>query len=123
MKIASLICVGILAAFATAQAAEPPSDAQAASNKLLSALVSSDYAAFVADGDTAFKGLKKEMFDSVAAQLAPRFKAGYEAVYLGEMKQKGYQVTLWKLSFKDGGDDALATLSLKNAKIGGYWIR
>ena len=44
---------------------------------------------------------------------------------LTDWKAKGRlaQVTLWKLSFKDGGDDALATLSLKDGKVGGYWIK
>jgi hypothetical protein len=104
-------------------AADAPKDAQAASGKLLSAIVADDYNAFISDGEPAFKALKKEAFDSVVMQLSLRFKTGYEAIYLGELKQKGYQVTLWKLSFKDGGDDMLATLSLKEKKVGGFWIK
>ena len=113
----------ILGSLTITRAAEPPSDALAASSKLLAAISSGDYAAFIADGDTAFKGLKKEQFDAVSAQLAPRFKAGYTATYLGDLNQRGYQVTLWKLRFNAGGDDALATLSLKDGKVGGYWIK
>ena len=123
MKILSLITAMILAALTITNAAEAPSDALAASNKLLAAISSGDYAGFVADGDAAFKGLKKEQFDAVSAQLAPRFKAGYTATYLGDLNQKGYQVTLWRLRFTAGGDDSLATLSLKDGKIGGYWIK
>jgi hypothetical protein len=123
MKIASLFSAIILGTLAIAQAAGPPADAQAASNKLLAAISAADYAAFVADGDAAFKGLKKEQFDAVSAQLAPRFKAGYTATYLGDLNQSGYNVTVWRLRFADGGDDALATLSLKNGKIGGFWIK
>jgi hypothetical protein len=59
----------------------------------------------------------------VAAQLGPRFKAGYTATYLGDLNQKGFKITLWRLRFTDGGDDALATLSLKDGKIGGFWIK
>ena len=123
MKSFSFLAAILLGVLASVGAAEPPSGAQAASDKLLAAIASGDYAAFVADGDAAFKGLKKEQFDAVAAQLGPRFKSGYEATYLGDLNQKGYQVTLWRLRFKAGGDDALATLSLKDGKIGGYWIR
>ena len=123
MKTTSLFAALFLGALAVLSAAEPSQDALAASNKLLAAIASGDYAAFVADGDAAFKGLKKEQFDAVAAQLAPQFKSGYEATYLGELNQRGYQVTLWRLRFKAGGDDALATLSLKDKKIGGYWIK
>lgn len=123
MKITTLVCVLVLGVLGLARAADPSAEAKAASDKLIAAIAAADHAAFVADGDAAFKGLKKEVFDAVAAQLVPRFRAGYEVAYLGEMKQQGYQVTLWKLSFKDGGDDALATLSMKDGKVGGYWIR
>jgi|ERR1051326_3910235 hypothetical protein len=122
MKPLLAICAA-LALTASALAAEPPADAKAACTKLLSAIGSGDYAAFVADGDAAFSALEKERFDSVVAQLSPRLKAGHEVTYLGELKQQGYQVTLWKLSFRDGSDDALATLSLKNGKVGGFWIK
>ncbi len=123
MKVVSLICAIVLAALTVSHAAEAPADAQAASNKLLAAILSGNYAAFVADGEAAFKGLKKEQFDVVVTQLGPYLKSGYEATYLGELHQKGYQVTLWRLRFTAGGDDALATLSLKDGKIGGYWIK
>ena len=123
MKLTSFLAAILLGALASVGAAEPPPGAQAASDKLLAAIAAGDYASFVADGDAAFKGLRKEQFDAVAAQLGPRFKSGYEAAYLGDLNQKGYQVTLWRLRFKAGGDDALATLSLKDGKIGGYWIK
>ena len=123
MKLAPLLAAILLGALAGIHAAEPPPAAQTASNKLLTAIVSGDYAAFISDGDASFRGLKKEQFDAVAAQLGPRFKSGYEATYLGELNQRGYQVTLWRLRFKAGGDDFLATLSLKDGKVGGYWIK
>ncbi|MEH2102821.1 MAG: hypothetical protein V7K76_24360 [Nostoc sp.] len=41
---------------------------------------------------------------------------------MGNLKQQGYQVYLWKLTFLDGGDDVLARLSLKDGKIGGFWL-
>ena len=49
-------------------------------------------------------------------------KKGYKASYLGTLQQQGYTVTLWKLDFSDG-DDALATLSMKNGLVGGYFIQ
>jgi DNA-binding response OmpR family regulator len=118
-----IITATLLGCLPASQAIEAPKEDQAFSEKIISSIQESDYKAFVADGDEAFKKLKKEQFDSVAAILAPRFKSGYEVVYLGELKQHGARVTLWKLSFKDGKDDALATLSVKNGKVGGFWIK
>ena len=59
----------------------------------------------------------------MSAKVAPKLLAGHELSYLGDLRQHGYHVTLWKVSFKDGGDDALATLSVKDGKVGGFFIR
>lgn len=104
-------------------AAEPAKEDAALVAKIFSAIEKSDYVAFVADGDAPFKQLKKEQFDAVSAKVAPKLLAGHELSYLGDLKQHGYHVTLWKVSFKDGGDDALATLSVKDGKVGGFFIR
>lgn len=104
-------------------ALEASKEEQVFSGKLVTALQKADFPAFIADGDATFQKLKKEQFAAVAAQLAPRLDAGYEISYLGELTQQGFHVTLWKLSFKDGKDDALATLSVKDGKIGGFWIK
>jgi len=122
MKSLPILCALALCMSSTF-AADVPADAKNASDKLVTALLDSDYDAFVANGDAAFKGLKKEQFEAVCKQLSPRFKGGYEVTWLGELKQKGYAVSLWKFTFKDGGDDLLGTLSLKDGKIGGFWIK
>lgn len=108
---------------ATLHASEGQKEEAAVSSKLITAIEKSDYEAFVADGDGPFRQLKKEQFEAVAAQLASRFKGGYEVTPLGDLRQKGYHVTLWRVRFKDGGDDALATLSMKAGKVSGFWIR
>jgi hypothetical protein len=119
-----LVATLLLCSPALLTAADAPSDAAAISAKLFAALENTDYAAFVAAGDAVFQQkLKPEQFAAVAAQLAPMLKAGHAVTYLGELQQKGFRVTLWKLSFKQGGDDLLATLSLKDGKVGGFWIR
>ena len=91
--------------------------------KLITAIERSDYDTFVADGEGPFRQLRKEQFEAVSAQLAPKLQAGHEVSYLGDLKQKGYHVTLWRIRFTAGGDDALATLSIKDGKVGGFWIR
>jgi hypothetical protein len=107
----------------TSLASEPTPSAQVASDRIIGTLRSGDYLAFINGGDEAFKKLKKEQFDSVVKQLAPPFNSGYEVTFLGEMRQKGFEVSLWKFAFKDGGDDLLGTLSIKDGAVGGYWIK
>jgi hypothetical protein len=40
-----------------------------------------------------------------------------------DIDQKGFRVTLWKVSYKDGSDDMLATLSVRSGTVGGFFIR
>jgi hypothetical protein len=112
----------LLASASGAHAGVPTKEDSAFSARLLSAIQKSDFAAFVADGTDAFRGITKAQFDSVARILAPKLPAA-QVTFLGELSQRGYRVTLWKLSFADGSDDALATLSVKDGKVGGYWIK
>jgi hypothetical protein len=107
----------------SAFAAEAPDASRAEATKLVSAIASDDYAAFVVDGNAAFQSLKKDQFESVVAQLGSKLKSGYDLTYLGDLNQKGYQVTLWRIRFQNGGDDFLATLSMKDGKVGGFWIK
>lgn len=123
MKTTGLVCTFVLAIVTTVYPAEIPIDAQSASSKLLGAIAAGDYQSFVANGDEAFKKLSERQFEAVSYQLAPRLHSGYKATYLGDLKQKGYDVSVWRLRFDAGGDDALAILSLKDNKVGGYWIK
>ena len=68
-----------------------------------------------------FQQLKKDQFDGMAAQIGPRLKAGYELTYLGDLKERATSRS-GGLHFQDGGDDALATLSTKDGKVGGFYI-
>jgi hypothetical protein len=91
--------------------------------KLLLAITADDYAAFIANGTASFKGLKKDQFESVVSQIGSNLKSGYDLSYLGDLNQQGYQVTLWRIRFKSGSDDLIATLSMKDGKVGGFWIK
>ena len=109
----------VVSAFAT----EAPATYQAEVIKLVSAIASDDYAAFVVDGNAAFQALKKDQFESVVSQIGSKLTSGYDLTYLGDLNQRGYQVTICRIRFKNGGDDLLATLSMKDGKVGGFWIK
>ena len=117
--IGTLLC-GLVPLHAAGEPAQTDAELCA---RLIKAIAAADHAAFIADGESGFRKLTEEQFAAVATQLGPRFKAGYAIAYLGELRQRGYHVTLWKLSFKDGSDDALASLSTKDGKVGGFFIR
>ena len=103
--------------------AQDPAQADALFKKMLAAEEAKDYDAFIADGTDQLKAaLSKSQFDAVCNLMNGRFKGGYDSSPLGELNQKGFEVHLYRLRFKDGGDDVLATLSVKNGKVGGIFF-
>lgn len=126
----SLICIvlflGAVAQVAWAQAPQVPAppEVEATMKNMLSATQSKSLPDFVAGGDTTFKAtMSQPMLDSFSAQFAPRLNQGYAASFLARLNQGGYQIYLWKLEFKDGGDDRLVTLVVKDGKVSGFFLR
>src|SRR5204863_8991408 len=104
--------------------APSPSATQAIVETMLDAVKTGSYDAFLASASAQMKAaLGKTEFDGVSAQLAPRLSAGYKAIPLGELKQRGHRVQLWKLVFTDGGDEALVRMAMKDGVVGGFWIQ
>ncbi len=122
--LAFVCALALFSTFAAANVTAAETDAIKVLKKLLKAVEACDYDNFVADGNARFKaGLTKQMLEGVCAQLSPRMKNGYDTTYLGQLKQQGCQVYLWKLVFKDAGDDTLARLVLKEGKVAGFWLQ
>lgn len=91
---------------------------------LLTAIVTNNYDALVANAAPALKTrITKETFARVSTQLSPRLKKGYKPQYLGSLNQQGVEVFLWKISFQDGGDDLLARLVIQDNKVAGFWFQ
>ena len=88
--------------------------------KIIEATKDQDYAAFIENGDNGFKSITEPQFKSVCVQMEKQFKGGYEVTYLGDLKTKNYQTTLWRVSFKDGSNDALGNMAVRNGKVAGF---
>lgn len=119
--------VALLFAVPLAHAAEnigSGSETEAAQLKtLLTAIQEGDYQGFISTGNEEFAKLERSQFDAVATELGPRLKQGYAADRLGDYRQQNYEFSLWKLSFKDGGDDLIGTLNVLNGRVGGFVLR
>jgi hypothetical protein len=122
---AGIICImAMLATASVINAATDKTEAEKTLSTLLFAIKANEYASFVSDGTPAFKaGITKQMFEGVSAQMIPRMKTGYEVQYLGSLKQQGMDVFLWKITYKDGGNDTLAKLALQDGKIAGFLLQ
>lgn len=90
---------------------------------ILDAITTANYELFLTVGDSDYQTqISKEIFDSVSSQLAPRMAEGYNITYFGNLKQSGYQIYLWKLSFVDGGDEFVVRMAMNEDKVGGILI-
>ena len=124
MKTMILILACLLVGTALPCSAQAPAIPEALMKKLMTAVESNDYASFVADSIPEFKGnVTPQIVEGVSKQLASRMKEGYECVYLAELKQSEFKVYLWKVVFKDGGDDELIKMVVRDGQVAGFWIQ
>lgn len=123
MKTTVAVLSFFLCLFSVVKAAEPTKAESEAFTRLMNSIISEAREDFIKDGEPAFQKLTQEQLSAVSAQLKPRLEEGYETTYLGALTRQGYHVTLWRIQFKDGKDDALATLSMKDGKVGGFFVR
>ena len=104
--------------------AQAPPQIEATMKNMLAAVQARSLQNFVAQGDASLKaGMTQRMLDSMSVELAPRLSQGYTATFLSTLNQEGYTVYLWKLAFKDGKDDLLVTMAVKDGKVGGFFLR
>ena len=117
------LAVVLLLSAGPLRAAEPGKPIKDIFKNLMAATVSNNYDGFVAECDDTMKAaITAPKLASVSQQIAPCAQDGYDSDYLGELSQHGFAVHLWRLRFKSGGDDILATLSVKDGKVGGFYL-
>ncbi|MEO5654990.1 MAG: hypothetical protein ABIR00_03285 [Nitrosospira sp.] len=122
-----IISVMFFLAFASPVAlaqAQAPQPVETTMKSMVSAILANSLTDFVSPGDQAFQaGMTKEMLSSINQSLASRLKQGYTTTFLTALRQQGFDVYVWKLEFKDGNDDVLVFMALKDKKVGGFWLR
>ncbi len=120
-------CLSMLAAIAFTHPAQAANAGGAADQpvvqQLLDAMSRNDYQGFVSQGTPEFGALSEQQFAEVANALSPRLKQGYTVRHLGNLRQQGLDISVWKVSFSDQGDELLATLNVRQGKVGGFFLR
>lgn len=120
-------CLMVLSALALAPRAQAVSPGGAHDQpvvlQLLDAIALNDYPRFISQGTPEFASLGQAQFTQVSAAIAPRLQQGYRVEHMGNLRQQGLDISVWKVSFQDQGDDLLATLNVQNGRIGGFFLR
>jgi hypothetical protein len=126
MKIGQVLLIGFVFVIATTPlwAIDPDPAVKKTFDKLIGAVKANDRDAFIAEAtDVVKKGVTEEVMDVISKQLGTRLKKGFEAAYLCQLKQGGRQVHLWKVTFKDGEDDVVIRVVLKDGKVDGFFLQ
>lgn len=119
------LVLGVAFAFVSpAQAVDPDPAVKKIFDKMVNALKTGDRDAFTANATEQLKkGVTEEAMTTLSKELGSRLKEGYDATYLCQLKQVEHQVHLWKVTFKDGKDDAVIRLAFKDGKVGGFFLQ
>ena len=103
---------------------QTPQQPEAIMRSMLAAIQANSLTDFDAPADETVKSaMTQQILDKMNQQLALRFKQGYIVVGMGSLKKEGALVYLWKLEFKDEGDDVLVTMAVKDGKVAGFYLR
>jgi hypothetical protein len=122
--VAALLTTTIFLLIANSSASRADASTQRCFDTLLAATAADDYDQFISVGDDGFrKGITPDMFHSISQSLASRMQhGGCTPTYLGQLRQYGAQVSLWRLKFA-GGDDLLVHMSmLSQNRVEGFRI-
>ena len=122
-RVGILATLIVLAWMPALNAATGGPSTQGTVNTLLTAIATNNYDAFIANGTPSLKTIiTKETFRRASAGLSPRLKKGYELQYLGSLKQQGVDVFLWKINYKEAGNEMIAKLVLQGDKVAAFWF-
>lgn len=87
------------------------------------ALIKSDYKLAMKNAnDEVKRAMPESMFKTVANRLGPILGKKHKMVLLGDLKQRGCSVYVYKAEFEGGGDDIMVVISLKNDLLAGVYF-
>lgn len=108
-------------AFVSFSAVAQSAGAKTQFRKMITAVEKGDYDSFVENAEPTFRAeLPKVTFNTGTLTIFVRMKSGYTSSYLGTLSKGGYSVSYWKLVIKDGKDDVLVSMAMKNGKVGAF---
>ena len=90
--------------------------------RVLEAVKTQDYQAFVALGDKGVRKMQAEDFQSLVQRHASHLRLGHELQPLDERWRGAVLVRRWKLIFKDGSHDAVLTLGVREGRVATFML-
>ena len=64
----------------------------------------------------------RQQFEGICGLYTTPLRKGYRLEYLGQLRQRGAFLHLWKISVVDGQDETLIRLVMKDGKVSGFGV-
>jgi hypothetical protein len=91
--------------------------------KMIEAVKAESYDAFLVDADASLKKqFSRQQFEGMCGLYTKPLKRGYAVEYLGQLRQRGMAVYLWKVSVPGEQEDVLVKLAMKDGRVGGVAV-
>jgi len=119
--LAGLACIALLSgnSFATTQ-----THAEKTVKDMLAAVQKGNYESFMSRKSDSFRNaITKENFQGINTALGTRLKIEHNLHYFGSLNRAGHEIFLWKIMYKDGGDDTLVILAFNDKGVSGFWYK
>jgi len=120
---AGAICLVLAAEQPALAAPGAPAAAERVLVKMIEAVKAQSYDDFLSDADAQLKSqFSRQQFEGTCGMYTAPLRKGYRIEYLGQLRQRGAFVYLWKISVVDGQDEALIKLAMKDGKVSSFGV-
>jgi hypothetical protein len=106
-----------------AEGSAPP-DAEKLLARLIDAVKTESYDAFLADADASMKKqLSRQQFEGLCGLYTKPLKKGYSLTYFGQLMKKGMVVYVWKVAAVAAPEEVLVRMAVKDGKVTGVLVQ
>ena len=117
------LCLALAAEKPALAATAAPAGAERVLTKMIEAVKAQSYEDFLTDADAQLKSqFSRQQFEGICGLYTAPLHKGYRLEYLGQLRQRGALVHLWKISVADGQDESLIRLVMKDGKVSGFGV-
>jgi hypothetical protein len=118
-----VLCLGLLADKNAVAAPTAPAGTEAVLIRMIEAVKAQSYDDFLANADSQLKSqLSRQQFEGFCGLYTAPLRKGYRLEYMGQLRQRGASVLLWKITVVDAQDETLLRLVLKDGKVNGFSV-
>jgi hypothetical protein len=120
---AGALCLTIAPGKPALAAGAAPAGVERVLVKMIEAVKDQSYDEFLTDADAQLKSnLSRQQFEGLCGLYRSSLRKGYRYEYLGQLRQRGMPVYLWKIAVVDGQDEGLIKLVMKDGKAYGFAV-